>query len=357
MPVRPEDSARDSNVAAEAKSSAGSHSPLHEEFFRSLAYTAVQQPYDGVSQAINYFGGNVAKRTFVEAPVAAEVGSSQWMAQQAGAGVAKVTEILLLHRGLRFAGGALGANTASSLALTESAVTGRVTAGSLATAGALYEGLVTKSGDNFFGDRMSNAAVAGTSMYLMGRSQLGLQNLGAVKSLAAHMPEGISGTLGRQMLNGATGFLSGGVGGAFAAEAGSLYKNGKFASASELSEKTFSSAIMGGAFGLVTRPVLENVSSSQRTGALPSTHVEALPLRSGQPSKVELGPDVSQLVPRSSVLPDMTSLVAGLKAQRGEVAPHVAPRPVALEPVPSIKINKTVQDAPVKFTDQHTPGS
>ncbi|CAN5308157.1 hypothetical protein BH11CYA1_BH11CYA1_45860 [soil metagenome] len=360
MPVRPEDSSKDSKNT-ETKSSADNSSPLYQEFFQSLAYSAIQKPYDGITQAVNYCGGDLSQRNLVNAPEAAEMGSAKWIAQQAGAGAATFGEVMLLHRGMRFAGNLIGAQTASSLAITESAMTGRVTAGSLATAGALYEGLVTKSGNNFFGDRLENAALAGSSLYLMGKTQIGLQNLNGVKTLAAHMPEGISGTLGRQMINGASGFLAGAAGGAFSAEAGSFIKQGKFASTSELAEKTFSSAFMGGLLGAVTKPAFENVISSRPTGALPGMHLEQLPGRPN-PTSFKADPDVSMLVPRhvakNDTVSDAASIIAAFRLRTAKLPAELTPaQRVALEPVPDVRPVSSSSGLTRKIDDQHIPGS
>lgn len=356
MPLRPEDSAKDT-TRTDASESENS-TPLHQEFLQSLAYTAVQRPYDGISQAVNYFGGDLAKRNFVEAPSAAEVGSARWIAQQAGAGVATIGEVMLLHRGMRFATAGLGAHTASSLAITESAVTGRVTAGSLAAASAIYEGLVTKSGSNFFGDRLENAALAGSTMYIMGKTQIGLQNLNGVRTLAAHMPEGISGTLGRQMLSGASGFLAGAAGGAFGAESSSLLNHGKLASTSELAEKTFSSALMGGLFGAATKPAFENFSG-RKTGALPGTPIEQMPVRSSP--NVRPDPDVSLLVPRSgasNVTTDAASMVAAFRLRTSKLPAEInSAQRIALEPVPDVRTITPAGNLQKKLVDQHIPGT
>ena len=359
MPLRPEqDSAKDSKAEVTGSDSSA---PLLQEFWQSLKYTAIQQPYDGISQAVNHFGGNIAKRNLVDAPDVAEVGSSQWLAQQAGSGVAKLGGVLLMHRGMSFAGAAIGARTASTVALGESIATGRVTVGSLATAGGLYEGLVTKSGENFWTDRLGNAGIGGTSMYIMGKTQLGIQGLSGVKSMAAHLPEGLSGTVGRQLINGASGFLSGAAGGAFSAEAGSLFRHGKLASSSELAEKTFSSAVMGGLFGTITRPAVENVVTPQRTGALPSLHVEQIPMRTGPAisKPAELGPDVSLLVPSAIVKAQSPSLLEGLKLRSTEVVPELgtATRTAAVEPLPTYNPKPVSNDLPHKVGDLRTPGT
>jgi hypothetical protein len=365
MPVSPEqNNTKNSKVELDSTTSAAeNNSPLLQEFWQSLKYTAIQQPLDGISQAVNHFGGNIGKHNLVDAPDAAEVGSSQWIAQQAGAGLAKLGGVLLLHRGISFAGAAIGAR-ASTVALGESVATGRVTVGSLATAGGLYEGLVTKSGENFWTDRLTNAGIGGSSMYLMGKTQLGFQGLSGVKSLAAHLPEGLSSTVGRQLINGTGGFLSGAAGGAFSAEASSLLKHGKLADTSELAEKTFSSAVMGGVFGIVTKPSFENVGSTHRTGALPNLHVDRIPLRP-EPAVskgLELGPDVSRLMPGNASKGHSPNLGEVLKLRSTEPSLGLGNsasinRPVPIEPIPTAKSKTASVDLPQKLVDQRKPGT
>ncbi len=365
MPVSPEqNNAKNSKVEVDSTTAAAeNNSPLLQEFWQSLKYTAIQQPLDGISQAVNHFGGNIAKHNLVDAPDVAEVGSSQWIAQQAGAGVAKLGGVLLLHRGMSFAGAAIGAR-ATTVALGESVATGRVTVGSLATAGGLYEGLVTKSGENFWTDRLTNAGIGGSSMYLMGKTQLGFQGLSGVKSLAAQLPEGLSGSVGRQLINGAGGFLSGAAGGAFSAEASSLLKHGKLAGTSELAEKTFSSAVMGGVFGTVTKPSFENVASTHRTGALPNLSIDRVPLRPepAMSKGLELGPDVSLLMPGNVAKGHSPNLGEILKSRSTEPSLGLGnsgnmSRPVPLEPIPSANAKTASNDLPQKLADQHTPGT
>lgn len=358
MPLRPEqDNAKDSKAEV---TGADSSAPLLQEFWQSLKYTAIQQPYDGISQAVNHFGGNIAKRNLVDAPDVAEVGSSQWIAQQAGSGVAKLGGVLLMHRGMSFAGAAIGAR-ASTVALGESLATGRVTAGSLATAGGLYEGLVTKSGENFWTDRLGNAGIGGSSMYIMAKTQMGLQGLNGVKTMASHLPEGLSGTVGRQLMNGTSGFLAGAAGGAFSAETSSLFKHGKLASSSELAEKTFSSAVMGGLFGTITRPAVESVVSPQRTGALPNLHLEQIPVRSGPAivKPAELGPDLSLLVPSTVVKAHSPSLLDGLKMRNPEVVSELGTtaKLPAIEPLPIFKPKPASNALARKVTDLRPPGT
>ncbi len=122
----------ESNLTADG-ASAGEPSSLMQEFWQSFKYSTVQQPYNGISQAVNYFGGNMPERKLVEAPQPRDFGSSEWMAQTAGGGISKLAGIMLLHKGISSVPG-LGAG-ARSLTMTESTAMGRMSLGSLSVAG------------------------------------------------------------------------------------------------------------------------------------------------------------------------------------------------------------------------------
>ena len=286
----------DQNKAAPAKEV--EHNSLFEDFYQSMAYTTVQRPYDGVSQLVNHLGGNMKPKQLVEAPEAADVGSANWMAQQAGSGVAALAAILALHRGIGTISSSLG-RTAGSVALTESALTGKVTAKSLAASGALYEGLTsTSSENNFWKDRAVDAGIGGLSMYAMARTQIGLQNVTGVSRIA---PETLSGLIGRQLGNSGIGVFSGAAGGALSAEGSSLLKHGKLASPGELAERTISGAFLGGTLSLATRPGAEPVSN-RFTGYSKPTVLESLTAKTAQPIE-SVGPgNQTRLSPGDGVL-------------------------------------------------------
>lgn len=327
------------NLTADGTNAAESSS-LMQEFWQSFKYSTVQQPYNGISQAVNYFGGNMAERKLVETPQPKEFGSPEWIAQTAGGGISKLAGILLLHKGISALPGVSAG--ARGLTLTESTATGKMSLGSLSVAGGLYEGLVTTSGDNFWRDRLTNAGIGSLAMYTMGRTQIGLQNL---TGLAKYAPESMSGILARQLGNSATGIVAGGTSGFVSAEGNSLLKTFRPASSQTLAEAVLTNAVLGGAFGLTTKPTIKQGELyTRRTGAL-----EALPenipvARSLQP-KAESGmPQFARLVGEGNVVPQkpMKLTSAGLdellKAPRIDSRIKTPPPPPAEPPIQNTKL-------------------
>jgi len=343
LPQNSEFHAKDVRVEnTQAAGRAEADSTLLHEFWQSLKYTTIQQPCDGVTQAINHFGGNIAARTFVEAPRETEFGSADWVAQQAGAGLAKIAGIMVLHKGISFGAAAL-TRTATSLTLAES-VAGKVSLGSLSVSGGLYEGIFSKSRENsFWKDRIANSTVGGLTMYAMGKTQLGLQG---ATGLSRMSPEGFTGIAGRQLANSLTGFISGATGGAVGVEVGSLMKQGKFASKQELGEAMLTSGVGGATFGLVTKPMAlaENIGAhhggnlARRTGALKSVELKSVSaeqpvLRSqGIPHFAQLAGE-GTIVPAKtmtfSATPELLQVLNKTKTGKFELEPPPAVGPVA----------------------------
>lgn len=252
-------------------------SSLLNEFWQSFKYTTVQSSYDGVSQFINHMGGNIKERHFADAPVERVYGSPEWIAQTAGGGLSKIAAIAILHKGISAAPGM----AARPL-------------GSLSMAGGLYEGLATKSGENFWQDRLANATAGSLTMYTMGRAHNGLQN---VSGLAKYAPDAISGIIAKRLGSGATGFAAGGLSGFVGVETNSFLKDLKPASADNVGKEMLLSAFMGGAFGLAARPGYKsNESAPQRTGALPAEPAVHTHVGRPIPTNVEAtGPQFSKL--------------------------------------------------------------
>ncbi len=317
------------------------NSSLLHEFWQSLKYTTVQQPYDGVTQAINYFGGNIAPRTLVEAPQAAKFGSPEWIAQQAGSGVSKIAGIMVLHRGISLGAAALMTRTASSLTLAESAVTGKVSLASLSASGGLYEGIVNKSAENsFWRDRFANTAVGSLTMYAMGKTQIGLQSATGLGRMA---PEGFTGIAGRQLANSVTGFISGATGGAVGVEVGALLKHGKLASSQELGEAMLTSGVGGATFGLVTKPFTG--INGRKTGALKSVELEMVGAPKTVTSSGQAGiPQFGQLAGEGTIAPAKTMTFSATpellkvleKTSKFEIEPPpaVGPKPKVASKLP-----------------------
>jgi hypothetical protein len=317
---------------------------LIEDFWQSLKYSTVQKPYDGVSQLVNELGGDIKPRQLVEAPEAADVGSANWMAQQAGSGLAVLGGILALHKGIGAVSSSFG-KTAATVALTESAVTGRITARSLAASGALYEGLTaSSSADNFWKDRAINAGVGGLSIYTMAKMQTGLQGLTGVSKMA---PEGVSAVIGRQFANSGLGVFSGATGGALAAETSSLLKHGKLASPESLAEHTLSGAFLGGTFSLAMKPGAEPVVN-RYTGYVKPAGPEALPLKTIQPVE---GSGPAKLTVGAESLPTTIRSAAERRgsasiAEKAAVKVPLEPAPETGIQTPSVKTGKALLGEP-----------
>lgn len=251
-----------------AKDNKDASSSLFDEFYGALKYTAVQKTYDGVSQAVNHLGGDITPRQLVKAPDQKELYSKEWMAQTAGAGLATIAGVMAVHKGLSSIGNATGLVTGSARTFGE-AVVGRTTAGSLALSGAVYEGLTAQSKDDnsFWKDRLINSGVAGVSIYAAARLHGGMSDM-------AHLSQPIFGknaasVIERQITHSGIGFIAGAAGGVISAEGHSILGKGQLASARDLSTQSLTGGIMGGAFGLIGKPVDKNAVFTRKTGQLP----------------------------------------------------------------------------------------
>ncbi len=254
MSEAPEDSAKAAASAAQ--------SSLFSEFMQSMKYSAVQRPYDGLNQ----FGGHIfgyepAARELVKAPAPAESGSAAWYAQQAGAGVATFGEVLVLHRGLRSLSPGL---KGSSLALGETALTGRMTAESLALSSGIYEGFTTVSRENnFYRDRLGTAFSSAASVYAFGKlhsegGKLLASEKGAL-GLAQSYP---------RLASAATGFGAGGAAAFIGVESRARTLEGRWASMDEVKNGVAAGSLLGMAFGAGFKPVSPNPRGMMRDASL-----------------------------------------------------------------------------------------
>lgn len=241
---------------------------LLQEIWQSMKYAAVQETYDGATQLVNHFGGDIAPRHLVDAPSAAEVGSSNWYAQQVGSGAVKFAGVLGTYKLLGAGNRLFGAGTASTFSLAEAGTSSLLR---FSAAGALYDGVFTKSGDNFWQDRMANAATTGLTIYGLGKMHSGIRN---VTGLGAVAGEGLGSLAIRQVGNSASGALSGAAGGAMSAELNSLLKEGRLATGAEVGESATTFAAFGGTLGLLSKP--GQPSTKRSTGADARVYKEPL---------------------------------------------------------------------------------
>ncbi|MBX9939156.1 MAG: hypothetical protein K2Y32_07885 [Candidatus Obscuribacterales bacterium] len=241
-------------------------SSLFGEFMQSMKYSAVQRPYDGLNQLAGHvFGYEPAARELVKAPPPAESGSAAWYAQQAGAGLATVGEVLVLHRGLRsLAPGVKG----SSLALGETALTGRMTAESLALSAGIYEGFATVSRENnFYKDRLGAAFSSAASVYAFGKLHSEGGKLLASEKVAEKGALGLVQSYPR-LAGAATGFGAGGAASFIGVEVRTRTLEGRWASMDEVKNGVAAGSLLGMAFGAGFKPVAVNPRGMMRDASL-----------------------------------------------------------------------------------------
>lgn len=214
-----------------------------EEFLRSAAYTAVQMPYEGVSQVANKIAGStILPETEITRPEPAQPGSSRWLAQTAGTAVGALPWFMAIGKGVQ-----LGANpfvtklegNAARLAGWKMSSTALAT-GEAALIGGIYSGVLQPSHDlnNFWADRATNATI--------GAATLGSFGYGMSKF---DLPDSAS-RLSRMGAATVSGLGAGFVG----AESASLLKENRIATASELKTSMMTYGLIATALGAAGRP-------------------------------------------------------------------------------------------------------
>jgi predicted NAD-dependent protein-ADP-ribosyltransferase YbiA (DUF1768 family) len=257
----------------------------------SFAYTLVQAPVDGVSQLFDKgFGTSLQKSVhFMDAPVAAKFGTSDWAAQQVGGAAGMIAPYLLLHKGVSAAAGRpyqslslAGGQSLSRFALAESGVA--------AAAGTIYGGVFTPvnpDSKNFWGDRFANAATTGITFGTLSGTSIGLQGLG--RSMTAQGRTTAGRVLTNEIFAGVASSLPAGI---VHADSTSLFAGRGLATGKERMESITTFAMVGGLFGaghrFLSRPKAQTgetntaVSESQ-TGGTPI--VWDKPVMLGEPLK------------------------------------------------------------------------
>lgn len=205
------------------------------DFLQSAGYFGVQMPYDGVQQIANSVGIGLPNAELVAAPKHADLGSANWFAQQAGAGLGMIPTFMVTHGGVK---SVLKAGSATQLAVS----------------GGLYSGVFvpTQSESNLLTDRLANAATGAASFYAMGKvgSMLSpTMSMTASDGLASAIRHNVA----QRLQGGAIGLASGAAGGFVNAESNSLLKTGKLASGTEVGEAVATYAVMGFGVGALSR--------------------------------------------------------------------------------------------------------
>jgi hypothetical protein len=230
----------------------------------SALYTAIQEPVSGVTQIVDEFAGTkmLPKVQFIDAPVQAQFGTTDWHAQQIGSAVGMILPFMVVGKGVR---GVLGTSAEEASLMSRKAAFG-MSMKEAGLTGFTYDALLRPSDPNHSGglggfllDRGTQGAIgAGTFMTLTGTS-LGLRSIGgATVEKSALLP-----LLRNPIINGA---ISGVPAGLFTAEANSLTKTGHLASAEEVGQSVYGMSVIGGGFGAV------HSFTAPREGGLPSRY-------------------------------------------------------------------------------------
>ncbi len=257
----------------------------------SFAYSLVQAPVDGVAQLFDKgFGTSLQKSVhFMDAPIAAKFGTSDWAAQQVGGAAGMIAPYLLLHKGVSAAAGRpyqslslAGGQSLGRFALAESGVA--------AAAGTIYGGVFTPvnpDSKNFWGDRFANAATTGITFGTLSGTSIGLQGLG--RSMTAQGRTTAGRVLTNEIFAGVASSLPAGI---VHSDSTSLFAGKGLATGKERMESITTFAMVGGLFGaghrFLSRPKgqageTNTAASESQTGGNPV--VWDKPVMLGEPLK------------------------------------------------------------------------
>lgn len=187
-------------------------------FAKSLAYSAIQTPIDGVTQLANrvaqpVFGPQTVPRfQLLEAPAPTEFGSAEWTARLAGGGIGTILPFYL--GGKAAVRGMQTASTVPHLGplITKSGILKSNSIAQLAFKGAVYEGIFhpVNETDNFWAQRGINFAAGGLAFMAMGKASemMRTSKLGerVLNSSVRGVP--LTGELGFDAVSGATAGVS-----------------------------------------------------------------------------------------------------------------------------------------------------
>jgi hypothetical protein len=287
-------------------------------FFRSLAYSAVQQPLDGVTQLLDAPGDAlfhhdiVPRVSFIKPPEEAKFGSAEWAARLAGGGIGTIVPFYL--------GGKLATKAvegaaarwqfadaaASKLGILESGSTAQ-----LAFKGAVYEGIfhpVDESQGNVGIQRMINASAGALSFGVLGWTRKNLRSVPEARQLMTSKAFAVP------LVTGTAVDAISGVGSGLVDVVTKDALHGRLASPQELAESAAEYAVLGGSLHLTKVP-FENAKSEiiAKTGrakapsscgeSVPSTE-DPVPQRVPQTDK----PTTPASQPESTDIRDYTSM-------------------------------------------------
>lgn len=234
-------------------------SSTSDEVLRSVAYTGVQLPYDGVSQLVNKLSDSriLPETSFASKPDATEFGSAKWTAQMTGSAIGAIPWLLGIGKGVQTAGNPFlrrlegesiqfaGIKTSTTaLSTAESALTG-----------AIYEGTFKPVSDqnNFWAERAKNAGIGAMTL---GSFTYGFNKLSPSQfPLEASMSDKFVAMMTRARIAGTAGLGAGFIN----SESTALLKENRLATGSEIGKAMLSYGLMSSAIAMAGKPeVLAN---------------------------------------------------------------------------------------------------
>lgn len=273
------------------------------DLWQAMKYSAVQEPYNGVSQLVNHLGGHVKERNLVDKP-AEPTSTLNRYAQDIGYGVGKLPGLAVTYLAAREGYGKLTGETSNMLSAVRRA---ELSVNQLAISGGLYDGLTTtSSNDHFWTDRAKTTVIGGLTMYTVGKTQTKL--LTAMGLTDRAISTSVMANIGRQAESAVISTVSGMAGGLVNSESSALLNKGRFATVSELQSGITTNGVLGFGLGGLTRVSLEQTSFGVRRTGMPTPPpigaiIETTEVVKARPSIPNLNPptDIVSLAKRRIV--------------------------------------------------------
>lgn len=260
---------------------AGAERSFYKELANSVVFAAIEQPALGVAQFISNDAMNSVKKAFsrvgIEAPEAAQFNSANWYAQTFGGAVGMIAPFALTKVGLGKLGtfgkaasaetGYLSRRAAVGLSLKESAITGGVYGAAFTPS---EESARSAGFASFLKDRTISGVGSAATFTALTAGSLGV---GRLAETAAATRFGVAPFLSNRIVSGALGGLPGGL---VAAEYDAVARQGRLATAHELTESMYAMAVVGGTFaGATYFPKINRIGANTREQANREVNTDA----------------------------------------------------------------------------------
>lgn len=248
------------------------------DFGRSFLHTVLQAPIEGVAQLIDGKSNGETQKLvhFIDAPVEAKIGTSNWLAQQAGSALGAILPVLIIHKSVsadaQYESRAALAMSENMLALssTQKLEVSGTKALEYGLTGLIYSGIFTPSKDsekNFWESRRRNAVVGGLTFATLSSSGLALQRLGeSAEAAVPTLSSFIKSDLG-------SGMISGIPAGLVAANSDSLISGHGFARSDKQIQAALGFAITGAGFAY-GKSLIAEIRPDPRISEAPATFAE-----------------------------------------------------------------------------------